>query len=359
MTGIYIHVPFCAKKCPYCDFFSKNYTADNEMRFVRAIVRDIENFPERITSDTIYFGGGTPSLLKAESISLMLEALKNKFDIISPEVTMEVNPSTVYRNKLELYRQAGINRLSFGVQSANDDELKLLGRLHNYEKAAAAVNEAYSCGFNNISCDIMTGLPAQTTQKLGHTIDMISDLPVTHISSYILKAEPGTPFYNEEFINTLPDDDYSAELYLFMVNKLEQKGFMQYEISNLSKKGYESRHNLKYWHCEEYIGFGPSAHSYHKGKRYFLPDSIEDFFKAPMSYKITDDAAGGYDERIMLGLRLKEGIALDDYPEKAHIISERSEKFIKAGLMTKQNNRLSLTPKGFLVSNSIISDLIL
>lgn len=357
MIGIYIHIPFCAKKCPYCDFFSGSYTADLEKKFVRAVVRDIENFPTCETADTVYFGGGTPSLVKPESLAEIIKALSEKFTLVSPEITIEVNPSTVTAKKLEQYRSMGINRLSLGVQSANDNELDLLGRLHDFKKARQAVLTAKSCGFDNISCDIMTGLPGQTEESLLNSIDKITSLPVTHLSSYILKIEKGTAFDNDEFVRTLPDDDHSAALYLFMVKELEKRGFSQYEISNFSKPGFESRHNLKYWHCEEYAGFGASAHSYFGGRRSFIPADLDKYLQNAPVPIITDENPGQAEEQIMLGLRLTEGINVDRFPDVKDKLLKKTDLFERAGLMKRDGSRISLTPEGFLVSNSIIAEL--
>ncbi len=316
-------------------------------------------YPAGIKADTIYFGGGTPSLLPPEFITEIIRSISNHFDLHNSEITLEANPCTVNRSKLYEYRKAGVNRLSLGIQSASDDELKFLGRKHNYEKAKAAVEDAAEIGFENISCDMMIGLPNQTEASIDYTIKQFIALPIQHISSYILKIEENTKFYHDSVSDIIPDDDTTANLYLFMTEQLNKAGFYQYEISNFALNGFESKHNLKYWECKEYIGFGPSAHSYFNGNRYAVTNDLEAFIKADKQNEfITDNNPGQQEEKIMLGLRLKKGICLDDFPERKSYILKKSYSLEKAGLLEIKDNYLNLTPKGFLVSNSIISSLI-
>lgn len=357
-VGIYIHVPFCAKKCPYCDFYSCSYSSRASEDYANGIIRDIEGFPDNPKIDTVYFGGGTPSLIPPEFIEKILRCLNLKFNISVPEITLEINPCTVNNNKLKLYREMGINRLSIGVQSANDSELKLLGRKHNFEKAKEIIIQASNNGFDNISCDLMLGIPGQTIDSLSESINKLSELPINHISSYILKIEAGTPFDNKEFINQMPSDELVSEMYLFTVNDLKNKGFDQYEISNFAKKGYKSRHNLKYWNCCEYIGFGPAAHSFYNGIRYYYAPDLEKFIKSPPEKIITDFDAGGDDEKLMLGLRLTEGVDLNEFPDRKNSILLKAASLKRCGYIDLTGDRLSLTPKGFMVSNSIIAELI-
>ena len=355
-TGIYIHIPFCAKKCPYCDFYSCSYSKSMAEQFTDALIKEIENFKGGVSADTVYFGGGTPSLIPAEFTEKILSAVKNRFELLNPEITLEVNPCTVNYEKLMKYREMGINRLSTGVQSMNDNELKLLGRSHTAEKAVQVILDAEKCGFENISADVMIGLPGQNCKTLENTIQKLSELPLTHISSYILKIEEGTPFDNEEFIRSMPDDDFVSDMYLCMVKSLSEKGFKQYEISNFSKPGFESRHNLKYWRCMEYIGFGCSAHSFYDGRRFYCTDNLDSYIKNGAEKVITDESPAGDDEKIMLGLRLSEGININDYPERKDDIIKKSELLKKAGYVNFDGRILSLTPKGFLVSNMIINE---
>lgn len=354
--GIYIHVPFCARKCPYCDFYSCSYNLTTAEKYTDSIIRDIKELPDSIYADTVYFGGGTPSLLSAHMLNKILDALTHKCHITDPEITLEVNPCTVTQEKLFQYSKIGINRLSFGVQSVHNDELKFLGRMHSWEKAKKMINSAQNIGFKNISCDIMIGLPGQTIEKLKSTIHKITELSVTHISSYILKIEENTPFNKPEIINVLPDDDHISDLYLFMVEELTKLGYNQYEISNFSKIGFESKHNLKYWKCQEYIGLGPSSHSYFNGIRYFVPADFNKYLNGAEKI-ITDENPGSDDEKIMLGLRLTDGININDFPHKKALFLKKAKLLQKLNLIEIDNNFIKLTPKGFLVSNSIINEI--
>ncbi|MCM1226679.1 MAG: radical SAM family heme chaperone HemW [Clostridium sp.] len=358
MTGIYIHVPFCAKKCPYCDFYSCSYSKKTALEYQNAVLRNINYLPE-IEADTVYFGGGTPSLMSEQFFGSVLNALNNKVKLTDPEITIEVNPCTVTHLKLKQYKFIGINRISFGVQSADNNELEFLERLHTFEMTEKVVNDAFDAGFENISCDIMIGTKDQTLDKLEYSINKIASLPITHISSYILKIEENTPFAERNIRGMLPDDELTAYLYLRSVELIESAGFRQYEISNFSKKDFESRHNLKYWQCEEYIGIGPAAHSFYNGKRYFVPKDIEAFCNDVCQKTVYENYTAGTDEeKIMLGLRLTNGIFLDDFPERKNDIVKKAEKYCQNGFAFIENGYLKLTPKGFLVSNSIISDII-
>lgn len=356
-VGIYIHVPFCAKKCPYCDFYSCNYNLTTVEQYTDAVIRDIKNLPENICTDTVYFGGGTPSLLPVDMLNKIIDALKYQCCIINPEITLEVNPCTVTEKKLLQYITIGINRLSFGVQSVHDDELKFLGRMHSWEKAKKIINSAQSIGFKNISCDVIIGLPEQNIDKIKTTFNKIAELSVQHISAYILKIEENTPFNTPDIINTLPDDDHVSDLYLFMVEELQKLGYIQYEISNFSKIGFESKHNLKYWKCQDYIGLGPSAHSCFNGKRYCISPDLNKYLNSTEKI-ITDENACNDDEKIMLGLRLTEGININDFPYKKDLFLKKVKLFQKLGLVNIENNCVKLTSEGFLVSNSIINEFI-
>ena len=340
--GLYIHVPFCVKKCPYCDFYSGEITKTAE--YTSAVLRNIARFNERY--DTVYFGGGTPSLLP----SLAGEVLRAAAHTQDAEITFECNPETVTEAALRELKAAGVNRLSFGVQSLDDTELAALGRIHSAKRAEEAIRLAYNLGFENISADLMLGIPSQTEQSLSRTIEQLTALPITHISAYMLKIEPRTAFGKSP--PEIPDEDAQAALYLQAVSRLSESGFSQYEISNFAKAGYESRHNLKYWRCEEYIGIGPAAHSYYGGKRFAVPRDLAAFIEGEAQpEKLTDDHPDQAEERIMLGLRLTEGIPLTaDLTERLSLIPKH--------LYKTENNRLSLTPEGFLVSNEIISILI-
>lgn len=359
--GIYIHVPFCGKKCDYCDFYSESYRKDTVSEYVSAVIRNLKAYSDKSRlTDTVYFGGGTPSLLSPEQIEMILDEVKNSFSLSgNPEITLEANPNTIDFNKLEKFRSAGINRLSVGVQSMIDSELKFLGRTHSAERAEKAVIDAYRAGFENISCDVMIALPEQSAESLRYTLDRITDFPIQHISGYILKTESGTPFDCNEIKNLLPDDDKTAELYLEMVNFLGSRGFEQYEVSNFAIKGFESRHNCRYWKCLDYIGIGASAHSCNAGKRFAAERNLHDFINSPVQkIIITDENPCTFEEYAMLRLRLKEGLNIDDFLEKKNGILKKIPELIKSGYINYNENHISLTPEGFLVSNSVIEYLI-
>lgn len=363
LKGLYIHVPFCVRKCPYCDFYS-TAAHDTELfdDYREAVLRNIKRY-RQISSDlpfdTVYFGGGTPSLLPASFFESIISELSDGCLAEDAEITMELNPGTADAEKVRALRRAGINRLSVGIQSAVDSELKDLGRIHTFSQAADIIRYAYDAGFENISADLMTGTMHQTPDTLEYSVNALCDLPLKHISSYMLKIEEGTEYFRRNIYSDLPDEDRTAEMYLQTVRLLAQRGFAQYEISNFSKPGYESRHNLKYWHCEEYIGIGPSSHSYFNGKRYEVPRDLKAFVSDEFQNElINEEEPGDLFEKAMLGLRLTEGFDLSPYPEYQDEVFRRAEKYISHGLAVRNGSRLSLTPEGFLVSNSIISDIL-
>lgn len=360
-TGIYIHVPFCARKCGYCDFYSGKYSREDSEGYVKAVIRNLESFSyEELSASTVYFGGGTPSLLSSQQLRLIMDSVRSSFQLLpEAEITLEANPSTINDEKLSGMLEAGINRLSLGVQSMNSDELRFLGRSHSPERAEKAVRDAAAAGFGNISCDLMTALPGQTEEKLLCSIDRLSELPLQHISAYILKVEEGTPFFHSGVGEILPDDDSSAQLYLTMVKALEERGFMQYEVSNFARPGFESRHNCRYWKCQDYIGIGPSAHSCHGGKRYAAEADIRSFIASPLQeVYVTDESPCGFEEYSMLRLRLKEGLRLEDVQEHRSDIEKKLPQLMREGYAEFDGETVSLTPKGFLMSNSVIEYLI-
>ena len=359
--GIYIHVPFCGRKCPYCDFYSLSWSKKAAEDYVSAAIRNIAHYsqPERAVS-TVYFGGGTPSLLTAGQVCDLISAVKQSFSLCNDaEITLEANPGTLSPEKLRMLRSTGVNRLSIGVQSMNDSELRLLGRTHSAGRAEKAVLDAYEAGFDNISCDLMIALPDQTPADLRYSAEKLAELPIQHISAYILKAEDGTPFAESEITSRLPDDDTSAALYLEMVSRLNSLGFIQYEISNFAKPGFESRHNCRYWKCQDYLGIGPAAHSCFGGKRFAVPRDISAFISSPVQpVEITDEAPCGFEEQAMLRLRLTEGLDLRLFPEHRKAVEKKLPPLEKAGYIRFDGDIISLTPEGFLISNSIIENLV-
>ncbi len=362
--GIYIHIPFCRKKCNYCAFYSvcadENKTADYCKSLIEQITKRGSSISRPVSS--VYFGGGTPSVLSSDRLTAILSAVKGSFNVLSDaEITVEVNPADDLEALLPALSQNGFNRLSIGVQSGNDDELNVLGRRHNSKRAKKAVEIARKAGFKNISVDLMLGLPDSDLKTLKSSLDFILSLNTEHISAYILKLEQGTPMFNSSESLNIPDDDTVAEQYIFMSDYLVKNGFSHYEISNFAKKGFEGRHNTAYWKCKEYLGFGPSAHSFFEGKRFYYQNSIEDFLKNPTT---TADGEGGTaEEYIMLGLRLAEGIGSTEFKSKFGIelplnIFRKAEILEKNGLVKTDGNTISLTPNGMLVSNTIITEFI-
>ncbi len=348
--GLYVHVPFCKRKCLYCDFYSAADMSRTDA-YVRAVIRNIK--AAGLTYGTVYFGGGTPSLLTAEQISDILSAA----DISDgAEISMECNPESADFSYLCGLKSAGVNRVSFGIQSLNDGELAALGRLHNADKACEAVLSAYRAGFENISADLMLATPLQTAESLNNTLERLLELPLTHVSAYLLKVEKGTPLsLDKSLTEKLPNEDETADMYLMTVERLSAAGFEQYEISNFARKEFECRHNLKYWRCEEYFGIGPSAHSFLDGERFYCPPDTEKFISDALQERVSLGTGGDTEEKAMLALRLtKEGLRLADLPEA----ESRAEPLLKSGLVKKEQGALLLTPEGCLVSNEIICRLI-
>jgi oxygen-independent coproporphyrinogen-3 oxidase len=290
----------------------------------------------------------------------MIEEIRNSFRLDDEaEITLEANPCTINAEKLAQLRSIGVNRLSIGVQSMIDEELKVLGRVHNAARAEQAVLDAAGAGFENISCDLMIALPEQKAESLRYFAEKLTSLPIQHISAYILKTEDGTPFDCEEIRSRLPDEDSTAELYLQMVKLLENHGFMQYEVSNFAKKGYESRHNCRYWKCMDYLGIGPAAHSCFEGKRFAVERDLADFIGSPVQkVTVTDESPCGFEEFAMLRLRLKDGLYLRDVEEHKAEILKKLPPIVKEGYADTDGERVWLTAKGFLMSNSVIEYLI-
>lgn len=377
MCGIYVHIPFCRRKCIYCDFYSVCLDKKLASTFVKSLKKNIENRADKsLQVDTIYFGGGTPTTLASKDLVSILNTVKNSFDVsVNAEVTVEANPCTVTKESLGELLKGGFNRISFGVQSAIDKELTSLSRLHTFEQAKEAVLNAKEVGFENISVDLMVGIINQTWDSLITSIDELTSLPVQHISAYMLKVEENTPLdlmikENGDLLKILADEDEISDRYLMMCRMLEEKGFYQYEISNFSRKGFESRHNLKYWRCEEYLGFGPHAHSYFNGKRFFEDCDILSFIEhdGKPQVCVTDNEIDKAEEYIMLSLRLSSGLSIDklsrlDKDGKYKDIIRAAEKINKLSAdklinISENGTNISLTKNGFLVSNMIIAELI-
>ena len=326
---------------------------DNLMdNYLSALTKDIKEkggHTDRLF-DTVYIGGGTPAILESK-ISDLLKSIKENFNISNgAEITAEVNPD-VSDEFLNSAYKGGINRISVGIQSGNDSELKTLGRTHTGEQAKEAVRRIKKAGFKNISADLMICLPESDKKSLRNNLLYFLELDIPHISAYMLKIEPKTKF--GILPPSLPDEDLQAEQYLYMCQFLEENGYNHYEISNFAKPGFESRHNLKYWNCEEYLGLGASAHSFFEGKRFYYPRDIKKYINSPQT--VFDGYGGDRFEKIMLGLRLKKGIDLSEFLPYNDMVNERISQLVKSGLAEKNGNEFSLTDKGMLLSNSVIN----
>ena len=370
--GIYVHVPFCRSKCQYCDFYSlatkEDKIIDGYLDAVCDHIKEAGELAPNHKVDTIYFGGGTPSFFGADGLAVILTTIRRNFDVDSnAEITFEANPDSINDRLLHRLRAEGFNRVSLGIQSDDDEMLKKLGRPHTYAQAVAAYHRIRKAGFRNVSVDLMYGLPGQTLLQWQETLDTVLRLLPEHISCYALKVEDGTPFAEMKDVLNLPDDDTQAEMYLTAVEILRSRGFRQYEISNFCRKNLYSRHNMKYWTGGEYLGFGPAASSDFAGKRFTLKRDLQAYISAIrdggdiMEEIPVRERAGEY---LMLRLRTSQGIGREEY-EKLFLLpfSPLEEVLEKRRRMfhTTQNDsgRWVLTPKGYLVSNDIITDLLI
>lgn len=372
--GIYIHIPFCKQKCYYCDFIS--YCKKDELidRYVNCIIKEIETFEEKNKDKyditTLYIGGGTPSYIEAKYIKLILDTINLKLKILKDikEITIEVNPGTVTKEKLEEYKKSGINRLSIGLQSTKDKLLKEIGRIHNFKEFLDTYNLARKVGFNNINVDLMIGLPNQTIKDLKQTIDEITNLAPEHVSVYSLILEEHTILYDlvEQGRLKLPSEETERDMYWYVKNKLELNNYNHYEISNFSKKGYESKHNLNCWNQKQYIGFGTAAHSYIENKRFSNIDRIEDYIKNIENDKLSNNIIIQEEQNIeskekefmLLALRKIEGVNIQKFKNKfgenpIYLFRNELNKLINNDLLEVDDNFIKLTAKGLDLANLV------
>jgi oxygen-independent coproporphyrinogen-3 oxidase len=371
--GIYVHVPFCRSKCQYCDFYSLTEKADElldgYLEAICAHIREAGTLAPDYLVDTIYFGGGTPSFFGAEGLSAILNTIRRSFDVSrSAEITFEANPDSVSDRLLRRLRSEGFNRVSLGIQCDDDETLKKLGRPHNYASAVNAVQRIRKFGFRNLSLDLMYGLPGQTLEQWEQTLRNVLKLTPEHISCYGLKVEEGTPLYEYQEYCNLPDDDMQADMYLAAIEILRKHGYRQYEISNFCRKGNVSRHNLKYWNGGEYLGFGPNASSDFGGSRFTIVRDLQGYIEGirtggQVLQEVQEvpprERAGEY---LMLRLRTVTGIDPKEYEQRYLLpfapLEKALEQAKERGLAVKTfDGRWHLTESGFLLSNSIISDL--
>ena len=347
--GVYIHIPFCASKCGYCDFYSLSGVLGKADEYVGALIKNIEQQADKsYIVDTVFVGGGTPSLLSGGHFLRIFESLRRFFNVSeNAEITVECNPDSVNAELFIALKDCGVNRLSFGVQSLDDKILKALGRRHTARCAVEKIMSASYMGFDNISADIMYAVPGMSIENLQKTLEKLTGLPITHLSAYALKVERGTPFY--ELYGEYDDEVNEEEMYYLVHTLLTDKGYNHYEISNYAKNGKICKHNSKYWALEDYIGFGCGAHSFAGGLRYSYDKNLHKYLKFDFS-KVTEQDRGCIDEEIMLRLRTCEGIELSKIKNK----DERIKKLILQGLAVVRDDKFILTEKGFLLSNSII-----
>lgn len=373
--GIYIHIPFCLSKCAYCDFYSVT-SQENFERYVDALLLHMEDYSESAKNrvvDTVFIGGGTPTVLPKKTMLALIEGIYHNFAVApDAEFTIESNPATVSLGELKQYLRQGVNRLSIGMQSACDNELRALSRIHTaaeFEKSYAIARKA---GFKDINIDVMYGIPEQTKHSLMSTIEKVCEYEPEHVSLYGLKIEENTPFAAMADTLELPDEDTEYDMYVSAIERLREAGYEQYEISNFAKHGFRCAHNLKYWNCNEYLGFGAGAHSYYNGRRFSFRRDIAAYIDAlehpengvditDENYEIKPSERVG--EYVMLRLRLCDGIDTDDFAEKFGLSFERIfgkylSQYTENGFMTKSNGVYSFTTKGMYVSSYILSTML-
>lgn len=367
--GIYVHIPYCVRKCNYCDFCSrgigKGAVPDT---YIERLVSEIEAYSgEGCAANTLYFGGGTPSLLSPLQLERVVNTLGRIFTFDnSTEFTFEANPGTLDEMKLRDFHTLGVNRLSLGLQSTHRRELSALGRIHTYEDFLDCFLSARAVGFDNINVDLMYGIPHMTASSFRETLLRVTDLSPEHLSLYGLILEEGTPFYSVKDTLPLPNEDAECDMYYEAADILASRGYSHYEISNYTKTGCESRHNLKYWKREEYLGFGASAASYYRSRQFSNTENIDEYISSVgKDYKTEEfiDTASLAYEYAMLRLRLKEGISLSAYRDAfGYDFLERRrdtvDRLVKAGLATLDKDRFALSERGFYVSNSILTEIL-
>ncbi|MGL4876606.1 radical SAM family heme chaperone HemW [Paraclostridium dentum] len=370
MLGLYIHVPFCAQKCYYCDFNSYKINSNQKKEYLINIEREMKFYKEEFKDkcfDTVFFGGGTPSILTVDELQELVNNINENFNIKKDaEITIECNPGTINREKLEAMKKMGINRLSIGLQAIQNYHLKSIGRIHTYEEFEKNYYDALDIGFENINIDLMYALPNQKTQEWKDTLDKIIKLNPSHISAYSLILEEGTKLYdmyqNKEF--ELLDEDTDINMYNYTIDTLKRHGYNQYEISNYSKEDLECKHNIIYWKCDNYLGLGPGASGFIGDTRYSNIEDICEYNKCimqnirPVSEEIELTKKDKIEEFIFMGLRMNEGINVDIFKERFDtdfydIYQEVMDKLIKRELVRFDGKNISLTQKGREISNSV------
>ena len=382
-VAIYVHIPFCKQKCLYCDFLSFCSDKEEHRSYVNNLLREIDYYKtDSIVVDSVFFGGGTPTVIETGLIEKILCKLRDSFVFNDEvEITIEANPGTVSYESLAAYKQMGINRISFGLQSADDDELKRLGRIHDFKMFEESFSMARKAGYDNINIDLIMAIPGQSINSYEHTLDKVIALAPEHISAYSLIIEEGTPFYEmygdmtdgqvdtkraEQGIYLLPTEDEERSMYALNRDKLKDAGYLQYEISNFSKPNYESRHNIAYWTLKEYIGLGLGASSLYQGERYNNETDFAEyaghFVCEESRVKVSEKDA--MEEMMFLGLRMNRGVSKKAFFDRFNkpvdeVFPGVIEKHVKNGLMEVCGDFVRLTEKGMDVSNYCMSDFII
>ena len=366
--GLYVHIPFCARKCRYCDFVSFADSADKADAYLDALEKEAAEYAG-MKFDTVFIGGGTPSVLRANQLERLFNIINSTFKITSDaEFSIEVNPGTLDADKIAAIVNGGVNRVSIGVQSFNDNELAAIGRIHTADEAVRAVNEIHRAGIKNINVDLMTSIPEQTAESLMNSLKVAVSLPVTHISAYSLILEEGTPLYNdyESGMFDPVSDDEDRDNFDMLLKCLSEHGFDRYEISNFAKPGYECHHNIKYWECREYVGLGLAAHSYLDKKRFYNTSDLNKYLRGNFHSddSLILDCADMMSEFMMMGLRMTCGVSEKEFLERfgekiENIYGKQLEKFARSGFMEYKNGRYSLTSRGMDVSNSVMCEFIM
>ena len=355
--GLYLHIPYCFSKCRYCDFYSHPGERGVPDAYVDALLRELHRFAPNapLRPDTVYFGGGTPSLLTPAQAERLIRAAE---PVSGAEITLEANPETVTEESLRGFRAAGVNRISFGVQSARDTQLRTLGRPHSAKQARAAFAAARRAGFENISGDIMLALPHYTQAEFDETLELIEKGGATHISAYLLKIEPDSAF-GKHPPEGLPTSDEAADFYLYAVEQLEHHGYRQYEISNFAHPGHEGRHNLLYWNCSDYWGVGPAAHSCVGNVRRFWPDDVQGFIAGTVAEQREGDCTS--EDYLLMQLRLVSGLNIPAYERRGGRFTAAQRVFMRQcvghGYAVWDGEVFRLTPAGMVVQNAILEEL--
>ena len=353
--GLYLHIPYCLAKCHYCDFYSTGGSRSVPDAYIDALLREFYRLQGRQPS-TVYFGGGTPSLLHPAQAARLIKAAD---PLPGAEITLEANPETVTLEQLKAFYAAGVNRISFGVQSARDAQLLLLGRPHTAQQAWQALQWAQQAGFTNISGDIMMALPYYSCAEFDETLALLQQGGAVHVSAYLLKIEPNTAFGKNPPAG-LPTPDEAADFYLYAVTALEKAGYRQYEISNFAQPGFEGRHNLLYWNCRDYLGLGPGAHSCMNNRRFYWPYSTQNFIQGTVP---VPDGGCDAEDYLLMRLRLRDGLDLSEWKRRYGGQFTASQmafirQCVQAGYARFDGNVLALTPAGLIVQNSILEELI-